>query len=350
MRHADVRRACPALALALAGTALAGTVLLAGCGTPGPSDPGSARRTTATRASAGKDPAPDPAASTPAPTVDTRCGSPRASYAPEARDRPAAGKMPKGSTMEQIRGRGRLVAGVSADTLLFGYRNPITGAIEGFDVDMLKAVSRAIFGDDREIQYRVVTPAERIGVLTSGEVDIVASTMTATCERWRQISFSSVYFEAGQRVLVRRDSTLKNLSQMAGKKVCVSQSSTSLSTLSAHPRVEAVQVSLQSDCLALFQQGRVEGITSDDTVLAGLVAQDPYAVVVGPKLTDEPYALGMSAKQTDFVRFVNGVLEQVREDGTWKASYGRWIADRLSPTGTGKAAGTPDPPRPQYGR
>jgi polar amino acid transport system substrate-binding protein len=330
-------------------TFVAGAVLLSGgltgCDSAPQQTTGTGRQTTP---SSGTDPEPTPTAAQPAP--DIPCGSPKASYAPGPGALPAPGKMPRGSTMEQIQRRGRLVAGVSADTLLFSYRNPITGQIEGFDVDLLKAVSRAIFGDGRAIQYRALTSDERIPALKSGKVDIVAATLTATCERWRQISFSSVYFEAGQRVLVPKDSTVKNLSQMAGKKVCATRTSTSLKTLSAHPRIEVVQVAHLSDCLALFQQGKVDGAINDDTVLAGFVAQDPYATVIGPKLTEEPYALGMPAKHKDLVVFVNAVLEQVREDGTWKASYRRWIGDRLITDGTGGTAGTTLPPQPLYGR
>jgi len=55
--------------------------------------------------------------------------------------------MPAGSFMETIRQRGRLIAGVSADTLLFGFRNPVSGKLEGFDIDMVREIARAIFDD-----------------------------------------------------------------------------------------------------------------------------------------------------------------------------------------------------------
>ena len=53
--------------------------------------------------------------------------------------------------MDAIRQRGHLVAGVSADTLLFGFRNPLSGQLEGFDVDMVRQVAQAIFGDPNRI-------------------------------------------------------------------------------------------------------------------------------------------------------------------------------------------------------
>ena len=61
--------------------------------------------------------------------------------------------------------RGYLSAGVSADTLLLGARNPVTGTIEGFDIDVLHAVAKAIFGDPDKVELRVITAADRLPVL-----------------------------------------------------------------------------------------------------------------------------------------------------------------------------------------
>ncbi len=70
--------------------------------------------------------------------------------------------------MARIRERGRLVAGVSADTYLLGSRNPFSGRIEGFDIDLVKAVTKAIFGDENAYQLKVITAAQRIPALQQG--------------------------------------------------------------------------------------------------------------------------------------------------------------------------------------
>ncbi len=104
----------------------------------------------------------------------------------------------------------------------------------------------------------------------------------------------------------------------------------------------AVPGTTHTDCLVRFQQGEVDAITGDDTVLAGLAAQDPYAKVIGEAFSDEPYGLAMAPDQVDLVRFVNGVLAQAEADGDWMASY-----DRLA--GPGARPGDA-PPAPVYGR
>jgi polar amino acid transport system substrate-binding protein len=84
----------------------------------------------------------------------------------------------------------------------------------------------------------------------------------------------------------------------------------------------------------MLQQGQVDAVSTDDTILAGLHAQDPDTKLVGPKLTDEPYGVAISKNSPDLVRFVNGVLERMRADGTWAKIY----QDNLS------ALGAPPPP------
>ncbi len=272
------------------------------------------------------------------PAVD--CGNPVASYAPTGA-LPSPGAMPAGSFMAQIQTRGRLIAGVSADTLLFGYRNPLTGSLEGFDIDLVHQVSQAIFGDPNRVEYKVVTYAQRIPALLDGSVDIVADVMTVNCARWQQIAFSSQYFEAGQKVLVRSDSPATGIDDLDGTRMCVANGSTNIEELKKYPKITAVPVDDISDCMVLFQQGTVASVTGDDTVLQGFVVQDPYTKIIGGALTEEPYGLGIARTHPEFVQFVNSVLARMRVDGTWKQMYGRW----LQPTGA-----APEPPAALYGR
>jgi polar amino acid transport system substrate-binding protein len=293
-------------------------------------------------------PTPAPISSTtPAPSVTSAappaaCGNPLASFAPSGTN-PAPGAMSAGSYMAKIKDRGRLIAGVSSDTLLLGARNPLNGQIEGFDIEMLKAVSKAIFGDPNRIEFRVITTAQRIPVLTDGSVDIVARAMTINCTRWQQIDFSTEYYLAGQKVLVAKGSTVKAMEDLKGKKVCAPNGSTSMDKLKTFAGLVPVGADTHTGCLVLFQQGKVDAITGDDTILAGLAAQDPYAVVVkAPAFTKEPYGLGIPKAHPDFVKFVNGVLQQMRTDGAWTAAYDTWLKAALGPA--------PAPPAAVYGR
>ncbi len=325
--------------------AVAATLVTGACTTAGAYDPTPLYTPSAP-------PAPSPSATTtpsPAPSgTDVATTNCLQSYSPPA-TMPEPNAMPTNSTMDKIRKRGRLIAGVSSDTLLLGARNPVTGRIEGFDIDVLRAVSQAIFGDPDKVELKVITAAQRLPSLKDGSVDIVARNMTITCARWKEIAFSSEYYRSGQKVLVRLGEKttdgkkINGIEDLKGKKVCAPNGSTSMGKLRTFKGLEPVGSDTHTGCLVLFQEGRVDAITGDDTVLAGLAAQDPYAQVIqAPPFTAEPYGLGVNKSDVDFVRFVNAVVAKSKGDGSWQRSYQTWLADAL-----GKA---PEPPKPVYGR
>lgn len=249
---------------------------------------------------------------------------------------PAPGQMPPGSYMAEIAARGRLIVGTSIDTLLFAAVDPDDGAIKGFDVDIAGLVAAAIFGEpadpnvpDPRVELRGITYAQRIPAVVSGEVDLVAHTMTVNCQRWQVVAFSSVYLNAGQKLLVAKGSGVTDVNDLAGLTVCVSAGGTSadkMRAMSVQPPVEVLEVSNQTDCLVAFQRGEADVIRSDDTVLGGFAQQDPSTEVVGEFLTEEPYGMAMSQDHPEFVRFVNAVLDRARADGTWQALYDKSLA------------------------
>lgn len=185
-----------------------------------------------------------------------------------------------------------------------------------------------------------VTSDQREEALEEGTVDVVVRTMTVTCERWERVNFSTVYFEAGQRLLVHRDSGYSDVEDLAGERVCSARGSTSLRRLAAHDAgLVPVEVADWSDCLVMLQQGQVEGFSTDDTILAGMARQDPQLHVVGDRFSSEPYGMAFNKDAEDFVRFANALLAQMRDDGTWERMYDDWLTD-LGPA--------PDPPTANY--
>jgi polar amino acid transport system substrate-binding protein len=245
--------------------------------------------------------------------------------------------------MREIISRGHLVVGVSADTNLFAARDPFTGKIQGFDIDIARAVAQSLFGSPDKIQLRVITAADRIPLLEKREVDMVVRNMTMTCDRWTRIAFSAEYYHSGQKVLVAKGSTAQTLEDLKGKRVCAPTGTSSLEKLLSVKGPIAVTAPNHTGCLVLFQQGKADAITGDDTVLAGLAAQDPYTVVTkAPPITAEPYGIGFNKDDRYFASYVNVVLDGMKADGRWKAIYTKWLAGPLGPA--------PAPPVSVYGR
>ena len=315
----------------LVGAVAASVVLLAGCG--------SYDDTAVPEPPAAGDP------SLPAAAEPVACGDPTESYEPSGSvDDLRAG------ALDEIRERDRLIAGVSADSFLLGSNNPFTGDIEGFDIDLVNEIAAAIFGTaSGHVELRVITAAERIPLLEEGAIDIVARNMTINCDRWEQVAFSAEYYRAGQKILVRRDlaerkNPIDSVEELAGLRVCAPNGTTSLQNLvNEAPDAVVVTAANHTGCLAKLQRGEADAITGDDTVLAGLAAQDPYAVVPEQDaFTAEPYGIAANKNDFDLVELVNAVLEDMRADGSWQDSYDKWLGPTLG-EGTGQ-------PRPVYGR
>jgi polar amino acid transport system substrate-binding protein len=239
---------------------------------------------------------------------------------------PAPGAMPRGSTMAKIAERGRLIAGVDQGKYRVGYRVPMTGELQGSDIDIVRRIAAAIFGDPNRVQFVVLDVADRVGAIERDQVDVVVNTFTVTCDRQQHVDFSTAYLAAAQRVLVPINSKVTEIEGLAGAQVCTSSGSTTEQVLRSLPiGLHVVSLPGIPDCMVEFQRGRVAAVSSDDVILAGLAAQDPQTKVIGRPLDHALYAVGMKHDATDFVRFVNAVLERARSDGSLARSDQYWL-------------------------
>src|SRR5690349_13056659 len=191
-----------------AGALLATLAVLTGCAQSAPVVPGPTV-TLAPPTPAGMDELP-PESARPPTAADDDC-DPRASLRPFDNEEDAD------AAVANIRARGRLIVGLDIGSNLFSFRDPITGEIVGFDVDIAGEVARDIFGNPSQVEYRILSSDERITALQKGEVDAVVKTMTITCDRRKLVNFSTVYLDAAQRILAPRDSPITKPADLSGK-------------------------------------------------------------------------------------------------------------------------------------
>lgn len=236
-----------------------------------------------------------------------------------------------------IVGRGRLIVGVSQSTNLLGYRDPVTGDMTGFEVDIAHEIARDIFGDPDRVDFRYIEDGTREDALRDGDVDIVVRTMTVTRARQATVDYSVPYLRTSPRLLVQRDSGITGLGDLADRTVCVTRGSTNAQEVYAgipHRQVLATQT--WPDCLMAMQRGQADAAYSDAAILSGLQAQDPNTELVSTgDGGDVDYAVAVAPENlrdtAPLVRQVNSTLERIRGDGTWDRLYSRWLAPYLGP-------------------
>ncbi|MFB5762331.1 ABC transporter substrate-binding protein [Paenibacillus medicaginis] len=231
------------------------------------------------------------------------------------------------SALDAIKERGKLVVGVKSDTKLFGLKNTGTGEIEGFDVDIAKAIAKHILGDESKIELKEVTSKTRIPLLQNGEIDMIVATMTITEERKQQVDFSDVYFEAGQSLLVPKGSPITGVDSLTkGTTVLAVKGSTSVKNIREKaPEAEVLEFENYQDAFNALKANKGDTLTTDNAILLGMQQQDPNFELVGGNFTDEPYGIAVKKGSSDLLQAVNDTLADLKSSGDYDKLYEQWL-------------------------
>lgn len=232
--------------------------------------------------------------------------------------------------VEQIKKRGKLVVGVKNDTNLFGLKNPSTGKVEGFDVDIAKALAKKILGDENKLELKEVTSKTRIPMLKNGDIDTIIATMTITEERKKEVDFSDVYFKAGQSLLVKKGSNIKSIDDVKKDvKVLAVKGSTSTNNIrQKSPEATVLEFENYSEAFTALKAGKGDVLTTDNAILYGMAKQDANYEVVGKIFTDEPYGIAVQKGADDLTKEINSLLKDMKANGEYDKLYEKWIGQK----------------------
>lgn len=229
--------------------------------------------------------------------------------------------------MAQIKERDKIVFGVKHDTRLFGLKNPSTGKVEGFDIDLAKELAKEILGDETKVEFKEVTSKTRIPLLNNGEIDAVIATMTISEERKKEVDFTDVYFEAGQSLLVKKGSKIKGIEDLKkGTKVLAVKGSTSaINIREKAPETEVLEFENYSEAFTALKSGKGDALTTDDAILYGMADEDSSFELVGGTFTEEPYGIAVKKGNKELVDRLNEALKAVRDSGKYDEIKDKWI-------------------------
>ncbi len=237
----------------------------------------------------------------------------------------AGNKSFAGDTLEEVKKKGVLVAGVKDSSPPFGFIDEKTREIVGYDIDFVKAIAKKL---GVKLELKPVTSASRMPQLIEGNIDIIAATMTKTPERAKQIDFSYTYFLTGQKFITKKG-TVRSLKDLDGKKIGTAKGSTSeQNAKKALPNATILSFDDYPQAFLALQQGKVHAVTTDESILAGILAKAPNRdqfEIPDIQISDEPYGLGMRKGDTNFVNFVNKTLLEMEKSGEAKMIFDKWF-------------------------
>ena len=228
--------------------------------------------------------------------------------------------------LEDIKARGTLVAGVKDSQPPFGFVDEDSRQLAGFEPELCAALAAKL---GVKLELKPVTSATRIPMLEQGAIDLIAATMTHKIEREEKIDFSITYFPATQKLLVKKDSGIKSVADLAGKKVGSAKGSTSEQNVKkAQPGCTVISFETYPEAFLALKQGKVQAMTTDESILVGIQNSDdkPEAWdIVGEYISPEPYGLGVAENDSKFRDFVNLALMDMWTKGEYQKIYEKWF-------------------------
>src|SRR5437773_5647993 len=239
----------------------------------------------------------------------------------------ATGWVEAQSTLEIVKKRGKLIAGVKTAFPPFGTIDA-AGKNVGFDVDVAHRFAKALFNDENQVELVAVTSGNRIPFLQSGKIDIIIATVTITDERRQVVEFSNPYFMSGSRLLVPKTSTVRRLEDVEGKTVAVVQGAIQdRDVAELVPKANRIKFGKVSEAVLAVKGGRADAYAHDDVLVLTLVRENTDLKAVGKPFMPRPYGIAVRKGDTDFIKWVNGELGKMKKDGMYDRLWKKYFAD-----------------------
>lgn len=217
-----------------------------------------------------------------------------------------------------IKERGKLVVGVKVDYPPLGYLDE-NGKNAGYEIGVVKKMAEYAFGDANAVEFVPVNATNRIPYLDSNKIDFIAATLGVTEERKQQLDFSTNFFDGGVVTVVKKDSGITSIPDLAGKTVIVIKGSTGSTYLDENvPTAKQIKIESNADAFRALKDGRADAMFHDAVLMSEFVKTSTDYTIVGEQVAFAPMAIGVRKNEAEMLTFVNGALEQMRKEDYFK--------------------------------
>lgn len=232
---------------------------------------------------------------------------------------------------DTIMDKGTLIMGLDDSFPPMGFRDD-DGEIVGFDIDLATEAAERM---ELEIEFKPVDWASKVLVLNKGDIDVIWNGFTANDERREQVNFTEPYLGNKQILVVQNDSEVENKSDLEGRILGLQSGSTSQEALESEKEVEdsLKEVKKYADnvkALLDLNIGRTDAVLVDEVVGKYYVAKKPDDYkILGEDFGEEEYAVGVRKGEDEFLKKLDEVLEEIREDGTESEISQKWFGEDI---------------------
>ncbi|WP_353233754.1 transporter substrate-binding domain-containing protein [Diaphorobacter ruginosibacter] len=247
-------------------------------------------------------------------------------------------------TLSKVRDNGYITLAYRESSVPFSYLD--AGKRVGMTVEMSEAIAdavkKAVGKPNLEVKWQAVTSQNRIPLLTNGTIDLECGSTTNNSTRGKEVDFAINHFYTGTRLLVKKNSGIKNYPDLKGKTVAITAGTTNLQVMrKANAEnnwdINFVMPKDHADGFLLVQSDRAVAFGMDDVLLFGLMAnaKNPGDFeVVGDALQVEPYACMLRKNDPEFKKLVDGVIGGMMKSGAFTKLYDKWFLQPIPPTNT----------------
>jgi ABC-type amino acid transport substrate-binding protein len=233
-----------------------------------------------------------------------------------------------GGTVEEIRKRGALLAGVEKASPPFSFMDPGKGEIVGVTIDIAREIAKTL---NVELRPVPVTAGDRVPLLIDGKIDLIAGPMAKNPDRDRLVDFSQTYFVTTQRV-VSKKGAVREVKDLLTRRIGVVRGTTSERNLRDLIPPSAVRVFADlSEGAQALQRGEIDALTGDGIRLYGVMTQLPeggYEIPEGIQLAVDSFGMAVRKGDEGFLKVVNASLTEMDRSGKEKEICDRWLLCR----------------------
>jgi glutamate transport system substrate-binding protein len=238
-----------------------------------------------------------------------------------------------GTTMAKLQSAGAMTIGTRFHQPLFsdvGKGKTPTG----FDVEIATLIASKLGIAKDKITWVESTSSTRNALVTDGKVDLIVAGDPIDDASKEKVAFAGPYFYAGQDLLVAAGNPegIHGPEDLRKKTVCATAKSTAARVIARYgPKV--VTASSTGKCLDSLIQKKAVAVTGAVVTLAAIVAANTKKVeVLGNPFTSAPRGIVLAVDDDEFRSFVNDVLEQAFDDGTWNKLWAATAGTVLGPS------------------